>query len=129
MRRIASVEGPHPVDVAVGARIRNIRKSLGMSQGALGQALGLTFQQVQKYERGSNRVSASKLVEIAKTLDVRPRELLADYDDGAAPAIDIGDVAPDAAQLLAAFRQIESPRLRQAALKLVRNLSKGEGED
>ena len=64
-RRTVLVDGPHPVDVAVGARIRTIRKSRGLSQGALGAALGLTFQQVQKYERGANRVSASKLVEIA----------------------------------------------------------------
>ena len=58
----------HPVDLHVGGMIRAHRKRLGMSQSQLAETLGLTFQQVQKYERGSNRVSASKLFEIAQTL-------------------------------------------------------------
>lgn len=58
----------HPVDLHVGGMIRAHRKRLGMSQTQLADALGLTFQQVQKYERGSNRVSASKLYEIAQML-------------------------------------------------------------
>lgn len=61
---------PEPVDKHVGARIRLRRKLLGLSQSALGDALGLTFQQIQKYERGGNRVSASKLYDAAKTLGV-----------------------------------------------------------
>jgi transcriptional regulator with XRE-family HTH domain len=60
----------HPVDVSVGTRIRQRRSLLGMSQSALGKAVGLTFQQIQKYERGSNRISASRLFEFAKVLDV-----------------------------------------------------------
>jgi len=60
---------PHPVDVHVGARIRLRRKTLRISQSDLGEALGLSFQQVQKYERGGNRVSASKLYEIAGKLE------------------------------------------------------------
>ena len=59
---------PNPVDLHVGGRIRMRRKLLGVSQEKLAEALGLTFQQVQKYERGANRVSASKLFEIAKAL-------------------------------------------------------------
>src|SRR5579884_660298 len=59
---------PNPVDLHVGARIRMRRKSLGVSQERLADSLGLTFQQVQKYERGANRVSASKLYEIARAL-------------------------------------------------------------
>src|SRR6195952_1505577 len=59
---------PHPVDLHVGARIRMRRKVLGVSQEKLADELGLTFQQVQKYERGANRVSASKLYEIARSL-------------------------------------------------------------
>ena len=58
----------HEVDRHVGLRIRMRRKELGITQEGLGGALGLTFQQVQKYERGANRVSASKLYEIAKSL-------------------------------------------------------------
>jgi transcriptional regulator with XRE-family HTH domain len=60
----------HPVDVHVGARMRQRRSLLGMSQTAVGTAVGLTFQQIQKYERGSNRVGSSRLFEFAKVLDV-----------------------------------------------------------
>lgn len=60
----------NPVDIHVGNRVRGRRKALGVSQGTLAEALGLTFQQVQKYERGSNRVSASKLYRIAGVLQV-----------------------------------------------------------
>jgi transcriptional regulator with XRE-family HTH domain len=59
-----------PVDVHVGSRIRLRRTLLGMSQERLGEALGLTFQQVQKYERGANRVSASRLFDLSRVLDV-----------------------------------------------------------
>jgi transcriptional regulator with XRE-family HTH domain len=122
-RRTAKVDGPNPIDAAVGLRIRNIRKTLGLSQAALGVAVGVTFQQMQKYERAANRVSASKLVEIARTLKVRPRDLLADYDDDDGPTIDLAAASPDALELMDAFAKIESPVLRRAALKLVRNLS------
>lgn len=60
----------HPVDVHVGARLRRRRTALGLSQTALSTAVGLTFQQVQKYERGSNRMGSSRLFEFAKVLDV-----------------------------------------------------------
>ena len=61
---------PHPVDVHVGARARMRRTLLGMTQTDLGDALDLTFQQVQKYERGTNRISASRLLALARVLDV-----------------------------------------------------------
>lgn len=61
---------PNPVDVHVGARVRLRRTLLGMSQEKLGEALGLTFQQVQKYERGANRVGASRLFDLSRVLDV-----------------------------------------------------------
>ena len=60
----------HNVDVHVGARMRQRRTLLGMSQSKLGNAVGLTFQQIQKYERGSNRIGSSRLYELAKVLDV-----------------------------------------------------------
>lgn len=66
--RTLGSEGPHLVDLHVGGRVRMRRKFLGMSQEVLAGAIDLTFQQVQKYERGSNRISASKLYEIAKVL-------------------------------------------------------------
>ncbi len=61
---------PSPVDVHVGARLRRRRTLLGMSQTKLGEAVGLTFQQVQKYERGANRISASRLFDLSRVLDV-----------------------------------------------------------
>lgn len=68
----ASLNGPDPIDVHVGARLRARRKLIGSSQEALADALGLTFQQVQKYERGFNRISASKLYRAAAVLEVAP---------------------------------------------------------
>src|SRR4051794_1811541 len=64
------IETPNPIDVRVGARLRLRRKMLGLSQEKLGDAIGLTFQQVQKYERGANRIGASRLYELSRALDV-----------------------------------------------------------
>ncbi len=61
---------PHPVDIHVGARLKQRRKLLGMTQTGLGDALGLTFQQVQKYERGVNRIGSSRLLALTRALDV-----------------------------------------------------------
>ncbi|MBI1779231.1 MAG: helix-turn-helix transcriptional regulator [Proteobacteria bacterium] len=61
---------PNPIDVHVGGRVRLRRTLLGMSQEKLGEALGLTFQQVQKYERGTNRIGASRLFDLSRVLDV-----------------------------------------------------------
>ena len=61
---------PNPIDVHVGARVRLRRTLLGMSQEKLGDALGLTFQQVQKYERGANRIGSSRLFDLSRVLDV-----------------------------------------------------------
>jgi transcriptional regulator with XRE-family HTH domain len=68
--RMASKGFPNPIDVHVGARIRLRRTLLGISQTTLAEAMGLTFQQVQKYEKGMNRVSSSRLVDMANALDV-----------------------------------------------------------
>ena len=65
-----STSQPHPIDVHVGGRVRLRRVHLGLSQAKLAAALGLTFQQIQKYERGVNRISASKLFELAQLLEV-----------------------------------------------------------
>jgi transcriptional regulator with XRE-family HTH domain len=61
---------PNPIDVHVGKRLRLRRTLLGMSQERLGESLGLTFQQVQKYERGANRIGSSRLFELGQILDV-----------------------------------------------------------
>jgi transcriptional regulator with XRE-family HTH domain len=81
MKPISSTLQPSPLDIALGQRIRARRKGLGVSQTALADAIGLTFQQIQKYERGFNRVSFSRLVDIAHALDCRVVELIGDLDD------------------------------------------------
>lgn len=70
--RMASKGFPNPVDVAMGATIRRLRVERGISQEALGDAVGLTFQQIQKYERGANRISASRLYDVAEAFGVTP---------------------------------------------------------
>nr|WP_275415035.1 helix-turn-helix transcriptional regulator [Novacetimonas pomaceti] len=87
---------PSPVDVYVGSRIRLRRTLLGMSQERLGTALGLTFQQVQKYERGANRVGASRLYDLARVLDV-PIAFFFDgmpQDNAAQPEVPAGAATP-----------------------------------
>lgn len=70
MARGKGVDGPHPVDRHVGRRVSEKRIALGHNQSDLGRAVGVTFQQVQKYEKGTNRISASKLWEVARFLGV-----------------------------------------------------------
>ncbi|MFC7376935.1 helix-turn-helix domain-containing protein [Brevundimonas sp. GCM10030266] len=76
--------GPHPVDRHVGRQVCARRLALGFSQGDLAQALGITFQQVQKYEKGANRISASRLWRIAEVLRVEVASLFAGYGEEAA---------------------------------------------
>ena len=94
-----------PVDVAVGARIRLLRKVRGLSQQALAEAAGVTFQQIQKYERGANRVSASMLTRIAKTLGVPVAEMFgeASVNSGAVDEVAALLAEPGALELLKAY--------------------------
>lgn len=115
--------GPDPIDIAVGHRIRVRRKWLGISQSTLADHLGVSFQQVQKYERGANRVSASMLVKIAQKLDTTVAELVGET------ATPQGDeslfeklAVPGAVQLLDAFASVQQPALRTAILNLTRSL-------
>lgn len=78
---------PNPIDVRVGARLRLRRNMLGLSQEKLGEAIGLTFQQVQKYERGTNRIGASRLHELSRVLDVPISFFFDDTDPVRAPAM------------------------------------------
>jgi len=124
---------PNPVDLHVGARVRMRRKFLSMSQTDLADALGLTFQQVQKYERGTNRISASKLHETSRCLKVPIAYFFEGYGD--ATALD-GFTESDSEQfvhgflmttegveLAEAFPQIKNPKHRRRILDLVRSLS------
>lgn len=120
--------GAHPVDRHVGLRIRMRRKELGVSQEKLAEALGLTFQQVQKYERAANRVSASKLFEIARTLDTSVGYF---YEGlGAHPDLDLPSapnlqahaflLTPEGAELAALFPRVGRSRVRRKVLELIR---------
>ena len=118
------------VDVLVGARVRIRRKVLGISQAQLAQAVQLTFQQVQKYERGINRVSASKLYVIAQTLDVPIAYFFEDLpspcQDGM-PFESDGELAkylmtPGGPELLRAFSLIDQPVLRSRIIALLAHL-------
>src|ERR1700749_3125572 len=104
-----------PLDAALGDRIRRRRRELGLSQSALGGRLGITFQQVQKYENGTNRVSATMLVKLADALAMPVTEILHEGD----PATVTVDAESQAAQLMTAFGRIQSQELRAAVLTLV----------
>jgi transcriptional regulator with XRE-family HTH domain len=121
---------PNKLDVALGLRIRQRRKSLGISQTALADGIGLTFQQIQKYERGFNRVSFSRLVEMAHVLQCRVIDLVGDLDDEGVPSpLFRQDTAHlrvgGAPELLAAY-SAAPPALRRAILKLVVAIAKDQ---
>ena len=125
---------PHTVDVHVGQRVRQRRKIMGLSQQDLARALGLTFQQVQKYERGTNRVSASKLWEIARTLKV-PVAYFFDgdlgYIEGAQDGVELDQeqavsrflATAEGIDLARAFPLMTSARLRRKVVELVKTLA------
>ena len=115
--------GPEDIDVAVGARIRIRRRWLGWSQTQLANALGITFQQVQKYEKGSNRVSASMLVKAAKALDTSVAALVGEDDSTPVEAIIYAQLStPGATDLLAAFAKITDGEARRAVLKVAQDI-------
>jgi transcriptional regulator with XRE-family HTH domain len=123
-------QGPNPIDRHVGLRLRMRRKALGLSQERLAEAVDLTFQQIQKYERAANRVSASKLWELARVLQTPVSyfyEGLAETEDAAAARAreELQDflISPDGLELAIAFPRIRSPRLRRRLLELVRALA------
>jgi transcriptional regulator with XRE-family HTH domain len=116
-------DGPDRIDIEVGARIRLRRKQLALSQTALANAIGLTFQQVQKYERGANRVSASVLVRIAHQLNTTVSALVGEGER----ALPNDLWTAGSTELLAGFSRISSPQVRQAVLALVAQLADSSG--
>ena len=120
---------PHPLDVALGSRIRLRRRELGFSQEQLARAVGITFQQVQKYEHGTNRVSFSRLVEISQALRCGVMQIIGDLDQQQSSQTFSRHVdclnEPGAAELLEAYASINSPKHRRAILNLARQLAEG----
>ncbi len=118
---------PDPIDVDVGLRIYSRRTELGMSQKALGDALGVSFQQVQKYERGRNRISASVLVKAAKMLRVQPGALLPDSDAPPLPQIfNLVTQIRGLDTLADTYAAIKSSKRRNIVIVLARALAEEE---
>jgi transcriptional regulator with XRE-family HTH domain len=127
---------PNPVDVHVGNRMRMRRMLVGMSQEKLGERLGLTFQQVQKYEKGTNRVSASRLFHVAQVLGVPVQYFYEDLPAGAGEngAEGFGESGEQAVitnflnsseglQLNRAFHQITDTDVRRRVVELVKSIA------
>lgn len=124
--------GPDPIDVHVGRRIKERRTSLGISQEKLAAAIGVTFQQVQKYERAANRIGASRLWYLARTLDVPVPFFFADGDAAIAPGFgeepaEGFDADPlrrrETKELVNGFFEIADPDLRRRFFELARSLA------
>ena len=130
--------GPNPVDKHVGARVRLRRQLLNMSQEKLGEELGVTFQQEQKYERGANRIGAGRLWMLARVLDVpvsffyegigdlEGQAKVADSDQ--APIVEDFIQSSDGVALAQAFARIRDLKVRRRVLELVRTLAAEEAE-
>ena len=128
-------DAPHPVDLHVGSRVRSRRAELGMSQEKLASELGLTFQQVQKYERAANRISASRLYYMSKVLGVDVPYFYEGYaESGGISGFAESPVAtfesdllqrPETIELVEAFYRIENPTLRRQMLGLAKSFAAG----
>lgn len=138
--RMENDRTPNPIDVHVGLQVRLRRKELKISQEKLAETLGLTFQQVQKYERGANRISASKLYEIARTLRVPIGWFFEGLSD---PSIGRGETAEvvgqgyvheflmtqEGADLANLFPRIGPRRVRRRLVDLIRSLAEADEPD
>ena len=121
----------HPVDKFVGAKVRMARLNENLSQTELAEKLGITFQQVQKYESGKNRISASRLYDIAHIVKSDVAYFFAEYDDGVIEdaTSHSGQVnaydhisTPEMINLIQAFNKIEDINIRKAVVNLVRSM-------
>jgi transcriptional regulator with XRE-family HTH domain len=136
---------PNPIDVHVGARLRLRRTLFGMSQQKLGEAIGLTFQQVQKYERGGNRVSASRLYDLGRVLDVPVSFFFDDINPETAaaarggPSESGGESTPqryepdpmmrrETLELVRAYYRIPDPQIRRRLLDLTKAIANASGQ-
>jgi transcriptional regulator with XRE-family HTH domain len=131
-----SIKSPDPVDVQVGSRIRLLRKGAQMSQTDLAEQLGVTFQQVQKYEKGITRVSAGRLTKIAAALGVPVSELLGDDGAGQSNRRAVAEArsplklltSPGALRLLRAYARIDNGNQRRNIVALVERIASGPGK-
>lgn len=136
---MASKKAPNPIDIYVGSRVRLRRMMLSMSQEKLGEHLGITFQQIQKYEKGTNRIGASRLQHIATTLEVPVSFFFEDAPGTPQEAAGLGEARPEnyvidflssseGLQLNRAFVQIKEPKIRRKIVELVREIAGDQTE-
>lgn len=136
-------DGPDPVDVHVGARLRLRRNLLGMSQEQLGKASGLTFQQIQKYERGTNRMGASRLFQLGRLLNVTvayffeefsaaavsPAQGFRDNEQTSLEGVPAGDneilQRRETLELIRAYYRITDPKQRRTVYNLIKSMADG----
>jgi transcriptional regulator with XRE-family HTH domain len=127
-------KAPNPIDKYVGSRVRMRRMMLGMSQEKLGNSLGLTFQQVQKYEKGTNRIGASRLQQISQILQVPVSFFFEGAPDLAAPSNELAEApsptyvadflaTSDGLALTRAFMRIKDSKLRRKIVDLVEQMA------
>ncbi len=128
---------PHPTDIHVGKRLRLRRTILGLSQETVGNAIGITFQQIQKYERGVNRVGSSRLYEFSKLLTVPVSYFFDDMSKAVPPSeMNVAGVAEEAPtfeheklssretlEMMRAYYRISDPRVRKRVFELVKSLA------
>jgi transcriptional regulator with XRE-family HTH domain len=128
----------NPVDIHVGSRLRLRRTLAGLSQEKLGEAVGLTFQQIQKYEKGANRIGASRLFQFARVLDVPPAFFFEGLDaegggrrDPAPAAANGGDGdsgTRESLEMMRAFSNIRDLAMRRRILDLVKSVAGRDGD-
>lgn len=128
-RKTITEDGPDPVDIHVGTRLRQRRTLLGMSQEKLAAAFGVSFQQIQKYERGANRVSASRLHQLTRILNVPVGyffEGMTDVPQNGSAAHPLHDnemvASRETLELVRAYYRIEDPTVRRRVVDLLRSL-------
>ena len=119
------------VDTHVGQRIRDKRNERGMSQTEVANALGVTFQQVQKYERGTNRVGASRLFDLSRILSVPIQYFFAGLNNQSTPIEKEDDnvihlMKPDTVELVEAYYKVENLQVRRQILSTIRSISFGD---
>jgi transcriptional regulator with XRE-family HTH domain len=129
---------PHGIDLHVGFRVRQRRKQEGMSQDTLATQLGLTFQQIQKYERGTNRISASKLHDISIALKVSIEYFFAGYGDGAENEGFVASASEETVsrflssaegiELAEIFPRVKNPKWRRRIVELAKTISDEAGD-
>ncbi len=125
-RRTVIFDGPDPIDQHVGGQLRLRRAQAGMTQTELGAKVGLSFQAVQKYETGENRISASRLYQLARVLNVSLPYFFDGLDETGNPeqAVGVSDLTrKEASMVLGAYYGIKDPRLRSACLLIMTRMA------